>query len=195
MREGAYMRKGMSNCVSNCCMSDHVRRVRASDRAHPNACIRSRASECVHPTECVRTSVSRRTCASERVHPSASERAHPIACIRALKAFVLHPRPQECTPTEFERLGGRSASKKWKQSIKVEETHPSQTIGEWMSTHELDARGRSRMPSVLPPDGPRVSCASSSSESPGEQVRADDPDSSRGDDGAGGGEATDRPRE
>lgn len=42
---------------------------------------------------------------------------------------------REATPTEFERLGGRQATKKWKQSIRVVDTHgqPGKSLGEWLA--------------------------------------------------------------
>lgn len=45
-------------------------------------------------------------------------------------------------PTEFEKLGGRAASKKWKASIHVIEPDgtPGICIGDWLSAHGLDIR-------------------------------------------------------
>ncbi|GIL85360.1 hypothetical protein Vretifemale_13815, partial [Volvox reticuliferus] len=42
---------------------------------------------------------------------------------------------REATPTEFERLGGRQATKKWKQSIRVVDSHgqPGRSLGEWLA--------------------------------------------------------------
>ncbi|EFJ50395.1 hypothetical protein VOLCADRAFT_88962 [Volvox carteri f. nagariensis] len=42
---------------------------------------------------------------------------------------------REATPTEFERLGGRQATKKWKQSIRVVDSHgqPGKSLGEWLA--------------------------------------------------------------
>ncbi|KAG2493992.1 hypothetical protein HYH03_007919 [Edaphochlamys debaryana] len=42
---------------------------------------------------------------------------------------------REATPTEFERLGGRQATKKWKQSIRVVDSHGSagKSLGEWLA--------------------------------------------------------------
>ncbi|GFR48256.1 hypothetical protein Agub_g10121, partial [Astrephomene gubernaculifera] len=42
---------------------------------------------------------------------------------------------REATPTEFERLGGRQATKKWKQSIRVVDSNgqAGKSLGEWLA--------------------------------------------------------------
>ncbi|WIA31738.1 hypothetical protein OEZ86_002614 [Tetradesmus obliquus] len=48
--------------------------------------------------------------------------------------------PKEVSPTEFERLGGRSATKKWKQSIRLvnEDGELGRPVGEWYVQQGLE---------------------------------------------------------
>ena len=45
------------------------------------------------------------------------------------------------TPTEFERLAGKSSSKKWKASIRIERSggRLGQTIGDWLDDQVTDS--------------------------------------------------------
>ena len=44
---------------------------------------------------------------------------------------------QDISTTEFERIGGRASSKKWKQSVRVISDHGTvgKLIGDWLMVH------------------------------------------------------------
>lgn len=71
----------------------------------------------------------------------------PIVCNNSRAVFdvkrtcVLLGEGRECTPTEFERLAGKGASKKWKASIRVDKGGgvPGPTMGDWLIDAGLDS--------------------------------------------------------
>lgn len=56
------------------------------------------------------------------------------------RSCVLLGDGRECTPTEFERLAGKGASKKWKASLRVDKGGgvPGPTMGDWLVDAGLD---------------------------------------------------------
>ena len=70
----------------------------------------------------------------------------PIVCNNSRATFdvkrtcILLGEGRECTPTEFERLAGKGASKKWKASIRVDKGGgvPGPTMGDWLVDAGLD---------------------------------------------------------
>lgn len=70
----------------------------------------------------------------------------PIVCNNSRAVFdvkrtcVLLGEGRECTPTEFERLAGKGASKKWKASLRVDKGGgvPGPTMGDWLVDAGLD---------------------------------------------------------
>ncbi|KAF6257559.1 hypothetical protein COO60DRAFT_1695650 [Scenedesmus sp. NREL 46B-D3] len=66
---------------------------------------------------------------------------------------------KEVSPTEFERLGGRSATKKWKQSIRLvaEDGELGRPVGEWYVIQGLEQPKKPREPK----DGALLGCNNS----------------------------------
>ena len=70
----------------------------------------------------------------------------PIVCNSSRAIFnvkrtcILLGEGRECTPTEFERLAGKGASKKWKASLRVDKGGgvPGPTMGDWLVDAGLD---------------------------------------------------------
>ena len=70
----------------------------------------------------------------------------PIVCNSSRAVFdvkrtmILLGEGRECTPTEFERLAGKGASKKWKASLRVDKGGgvPGPTMGDWLVDAGLD---------------------------------------------------------
>lgn len=70
----------------------------------------------------------------------------PVVCNSSRAVFdvkrtiVLLGEGRECTPTEFERLAGKGASKKWKASLRVDKGGgvPGPTMGDWLVDAGLD---------------------------------------------------------
>lgn len=70
----------------------------------------------------------------------------PIVCNSSRAMFdvkrttILLGEGRECTPTEFERLAGKGASKKWKASLRVDKGRgvPGPTMGDWLVDAGLD---------------------------------------------------------
>ncbi|KAK9862504.1 hypothetical protein WJX84_009525 [Apatococcus fuscideae] len=58
------------------------------------------------------------------------------------RARILHE-GMEISPTEFERVGGRATTKKWKTSVRLleQDGQVGQTLGDWLQDHDLDMRG------------------------------------------------------
>ena len=76
----------------------------------------------------------------------------PIVCNSSRAVFdvkrtcILLGEGRECTPTEFERLAGKGASKKWKASLRVDKGGgiPGPTMGDWLVDAGLDAAKAAR---------------------------------------------------
>ena len=70
----------------------------------------------------------------------------PIVCNSSRAVFdvkrtmILLGEGRDCTPTEFERLAGKGASKKWKASLRVDKGGgvPGPTMGDWLVDAGLD---------------------------------------------------------
>ncbi len=76
----------------------------------------------------------------------------PIVCNSSRAVFdvkrtcILLGEGRECTPTEFERLAGKGASKKWKASLRVDKGGgvPGPTMGDWLVDAGLDTAKAAR---------------------------------------------------
>ena len=76
----------------------------------------------------------------------------PIVCNSSRAVFdvkrtcILLGEGRECTPTEFERLAGKGASKKWKASLRVDKGGgvPGTTMGDWLVDAGLDSAKAAR---------------------------------------------------
>ncbi|DBA81836.1 TPA: hypothetical protein ACH3X1_007555 [Trebouxia sp. C0004] len=76
----------------------------------------------------------------------------PIVCNSSRAVFdvkrtcILLGEGRECTPTEFERLAGKGASKKWKASLRVDKGGgvPGPTMGDWLVDAGLDSAKAAR---------------------------------------------------
>ena len=63
------------------------------------------------------------------------------AVFHVKRTCILLGEGRECTPTEFERLAGKGASKKWKASLRVDKGGgvPGPTMGDWLIDAGLDS--------------------------------------------------------